>query len=372
VLALCHLAELSYLQGQLHEAKRYYERALDLTANGQGRQPIACVPLIGLGELQREWNDLEAATRHLTEGIELGKQCGEIWVMSGHMVLANVRQTQGDLEGARQAIQTAQQIAVRFDAMEMDDIKVAVYRARLWLAQGDVEAAARWAAERGLDTEAGKDESLTHDRAASPPILHEYEWITLARLLIARGQPSEALKVLKPLRQKTESARWTRLVIEILVLESLASQALGDVNMALTSLERALSLAAPEGYVRLFVDEGESTAKLLRQAAARGIVPNYVSRLLGAFDTFAYKEAMDSQPLFTQLLVDPLSGRELEVLRLLNTHLSSTEIAEELYIATSTVRSHIKSIYSKLNVHSRKGAVERAEELGLLHTNYVS
>jgi LuxR family maltose regulon positive regulatory protein len=154
-------------------------------------------------------------------------------------------------------------------------------------------------------------------------------------------------------------------VIEILVLQAMALQAQGKIDQALTPLERALSLAEPEGYVRTFVDEGPPMAQLLRQAVARGIAVDYVGKLLAALEKETKEKQRMMEP-FPPSLVEPLSQRELEVLRLLTTHLSSTEIAEELFIAASTVRSHIKSIYGKLNVHSRKDAVRRAKELELL------
>jgi len=157
-----------------------------------------------------------------------------------------------------------------------------------------------------------------------------------------------------------------------LVVQAMALQKQGDTLQALTALERVLSLAEPEGYVQTFVEEGEPMARLLRQAASRGIAPEYVSQLLAAFegetkDQRPKTKAADSSSTFRpSTLVEPLSEREMEVLRLLTTSLSSTEIAEELVISVHTVRSHIKSIYGKLNVHRRMDAIQRAKELELL------
>jgi LuxR family maltose regulon positive regulatory protein len=157
-------------------------------------------------------------------------------------------------------------------------------------------------------------------------------------------------------------------VIEMLILSALAlsqiparGQAQNQKAQPMTSLAQALSLAEPEGYVRVFVDEGEPMVRLLRQAASRGIAPGYVSKLLAASDVSEHKTDPRTQPL-----IEPLSERELEVLRLLITGFSTPEIARELFIAVSTVRSHVKSIYSKLNVHKRKDAIQRAQELELL------
>ena len=149
-------------------------------------------------------------------------------------------------------------------------------------------------------------------------------------------------------------------VIEILVLQALAHQMQGDIPAALVPLERALTLAEPEGYVRMFVDEGAPMAVLLEKAAKRGIAPNYVRQLLTAFG-----KAEDRPPV-NQGLIEPLSERELEVLRLLGTDLNGPEIARELIVSLSTLRTHTKNIYTKLGVNNRRAAVRRAEELDLL------
>jgi LuxR family maltose regulon positive regulatory protein len=154
-------------------------------------------------------------------------------------------------------------------------------------------------------------------------------------------------------------------MIEILILQALALQAQGKIDHALTSLERALVFAEPEGYVRTFIDEGSSMGKLLQQTTAPGVAVGYVGKLLTALK----KETKSKRQLgegFSASIVEPLSERELEVLRLLQTHLSSTGIAEELTISANTVRTHIKNIYSKLNVHNRQDALQRAQELELI------
>ena len=157
-------------------------------------------------------------------------------------------------------------------------------------------------------------------------------------------------------------------MIESLALQAVALQAQGNLDQALTALERAVTLAEPEGYVRIFLDEGAPMGRLLQRAATRGIAPDYVRMLLAALES----ETEDQRPLRVtkatppSALIEPLTERELEVLRLLPTRLSSTEIAEQLYVSVHTVRSHIKSIYAKLNVHRRIDAIQRAKDIGLL------
>ncbi len=368
VLATCHLAELAALRSQFHEARAIYEQALEAATDDRGRrQPIAGLPLVGLGGLLAEWNDLEAAKRHLLEGIELVRKYGESAAIGGYVNLARVKQAQGDVQGALEALQTAEDIAIRFDAMKMDDSYVGARKAVLSVAQGDLQAALHWIEERGLDKRVSLDRSKREANNASLSPFRVYEQMTLAQVRIAQGRSDKALEVLEPLLQRTETTGIITFVIRILVLQALAFQAQGDMEQALTALERALSLAEPGGFVRSFVDEGEPMAMLLRRATSRGIAPEYVAKLLSAFDVSEYRPVEEPKPPSPiQPLVEPLSERELEVLRLLTTSLSSTEMAEEMIISVNTVRSHIRNIYSKLGVHSRYEAVARAKEINLL------
>jgi LuxR family maltose regulon positive regulatory protein len=368
VMTTCSLAELHLTRGQLGKAREIYQRALELATDERGqRLPIAGMALIGLGEIWREQNDLEAADRYLSEGIEQIKRWGEIGALDGYISLAYVRQARGDLDGTRDAIQKAQQLAVKFDATKMDDDLVAAHRASLWVMQGEVELSLHWLEGQKLTVDAVlvelEERHSSGIRSDPGRRRRTAEYVALARLLIARGRHNEALAVLELLMKVAEKHGLNGRVIKFQVLKAIAYQAQGDLAQALATLERALSLAKLEGYVRIFVDEGEPMRALLRQAAARGIAAEYVGRLLAAFDG----DVEEASPYAdTQPLIEPLSERELEVLRLLTTHLSSTEIAEELYISVHTVRYHIKSIYSKLGAHRRADAVDQARELKLL------
>ncbi len=184
--------------------------------------------------------------------------------------------------------------------------------------------------------------------------------MTLARALLATGSLEEATELLGRLCLAAEAGHRTGNLIEILVLQALASAQRRDVPAALTTLERALTLAQPEGYVRTFVDEGPPMAALLDAAAKRGIARDYVTRLLAAFGTSGVRTPV------RQGLVDPLSERELDVLRLLGSELTGPEIARELVVSLNTVRTHTKAIYAKLGVNTRRAAVRRAAELDLL------
>ncbi|MGD9002543.1 MAG: LuxR C-terminal-related transcriptional regulator, partial [Anaerolineae bacterium] len=233
---------------------------------------------------------------------------------------------------------------------------------RLWLAEGNLDAAVRWADQSGLRA----DDEVS--------FLRELERIILARVLVARGQDqprerylSDALDLLARLLEAAETAGWMGKAIEILVLQALAFQGEGDIDRALLALERALTLAEPQGYIRTFVDEGRPMAALLREAVARGMAQGYADRLFDAFgDGESESPARSPEDSQAFTLLDPLTDRELEVLRLLPTSLSGPEMATELVVSVNTLKTHIKRIYSKLNVHSRYEAIDRARELGLL------
>ncbi|MEJ2732766.1 MAG: LuxR C-terminal-related transcriptional regulator [Anaerolineae bacterium] len=382
VNAVCHLAELQMSQARLYEARDTYQRALELATDKQGQLlPIAGMPLIGLGELSREWNDLEAAKHYVNQGLEQIGQWGPFGAIDGHIAMARIKQAEGDLQGARDAIQEAQRVAVQFDATELDDVLVAIHQVRLWLAQGNLELARHWLEEREISSH----QSLGPSAVTSPrklaggdnlldQQLRIYKELLLARLMLRLNRPDKALPLLDSQETSLEEQgrRVSRRMIEVQLLRALVLQAQDSTDQALASLERALSIAEPGGFVRTFVDEGEQMALLLRQAASRGIAPGYVSQLIAAFDTPRARDTASTLPHphaqhpVDQPLIEPLSEREMDVLRLLSAGLSNPEIGQELFIATSTVRSHLKSIYGKLNVHKRWDAVHRAEELGLL------
>jgi len=368
IAAMNYLAETHMVRGQLHVSKALYEEALEMAVNGKGRRLLVAVKvLVGLADLYRQWNELEQGTRFCQEAIDLGRSWIEVWTMGAFVPLARIRQALGDSSGAREAMQKAERLAVEYDATDIDDIAVAAFQARLWVAQGDVNSAERWAEERDLDAESARCELDGLTSSTIPYFLREIEFLSLARLYIAQRRAEDALAILQALGRAAERLGRMGIVIEILVLQTLALSLQGDMDQALDALGRAVSLAEPERYVRVFVDEGRELIPLLRRVGARGTAPHYVLELVAAFEGFASSDiGSTAGSREVQALVEPLSEREMDVLRLLNTHLNSTHMADELYIAVSTVRSHIKSIYGKLDVHSREEAVQCAQELGLL------
>jgi LuxR family maltose regulon positive regulatory protein len=370
VAATCRLAYTQMLAGQLRQAAESCREALRMAKGTDGRYlPVAGYALVYLGMVYREWNNHEAAARHLEEGIDFCAQVGYIMdQVVGHASMARVRQAGQDLDGARQALQSAERLSLEMKGYVYARRWVEDCQIRLWSAQNRTSDLARWARETDLSVE--------------DPVsfVRELEHIILARALVAvgRAQPGEtylvaALDLLARLLDLAEPAGWMGKAIEILVLQALAFEALGQTGKALTALERSLSLAEPEGYVRAFVDEGPPMARLLTKAAARDIAPDYVTKLLAAFGDAT--QAPDpsivphpsSLPSATiQGLIEPLTERELEVLALIAQGLSNREIAGRLFLALSTVKVHTRNIYGKLSVHNRTQAAARARELGLL------
>jgi LuxR family maltose regulon positive regulatory protein len=357
LLAFDNLARVQVMRGQLYRAAETWGHALQMAGQQTGQRfPVTALLQVGLGELLYEWNKLGAALHQVTEGISLATVEGNTAILlHAYVMLARLRQALGDSEGALATIQDALQI-VQGRAAALHIAEAEAHRARLWLAQNNVEAAARWAGDSGLSV----DDGVEYGR--------ELEHITLARVLIAQGRHSrsdpalhEAGRLLERLSRAAQSAGRMGSAIEILALQALAFHTQGHTGKALIPLERALSLAEPEDYVRVFVDEGAPMAELLHHAASRGFMPDYVGGLLMAFG-----DSTAPAPRETPMLAEPLSKREIEVLQFLAVRLSSREIADELSISVNTVRTHIRNIYNKLDVHSRTQAVERARELGLV------
>jgi LuxR family maltose regulon positive regulatory protein len=357
------LGDLRAAQGRLREAAEIYERGLAVAAQAGPEATETDELHLGLAELRREWGDLEAAMAHLqavTTSAERAAHVGnrQRWCTA----MARVREARGDPSGALELLDEAETHDIRSPIPRVRPI--AAMKVRIRLALGRVAEAAEWVRDRALSAD------------DDPSYVREFEHVTLARVLIARGETGgdtlalhDAVRLLERLRTAAEEGGRAGSMIETLVLESLARRALGDARGALQPLVRALSLAEPEGYLRVFVDEGLRMRELLRHVTARGLGGEYTRRVLAAIDAPARQPA---QPAVAATATpaagsaQALTARELEIVRLIAAGLRNQEIAEQLSVAPATVKRHVANAYAKLGARHRVEALARARELGVL------
>jgi LuxR family maltose regulon positive regulatory protein len=359
VPALNALASIRMQQGDLRQAQETASQALRLGTSSSGTLlPIAAGALSGLAELALERNDLQTAQAQAQASVDLGEQWGNSDTLcSNYLMLAEVLLTLGDRTAARDALRKAEQVACSLAVTPQLVRYVRAGWARLHLAEGDLSALEDWLRELGSE-QAG---------TAYPA-----EAMALARVRLALGQHEEALRALVPLLEQLRAQGLAGMVAKGRTLEAMIHQAAGAEERALVALAEALALAEAQGYVRFFLDYGPPMARLLRKAAKRGIARDYVGRLLAQSGRQAGEDGQQvagSAPSIVfglSSLVEPLSNRELEVLRLVAAGLSNQQIAQKLFIAVSTVKSHLNSVYGKLGVKNRTQAVARARELDLL------
>jgi LuxR family maltose regulon positive regulatory protein len=348
-------ADLLNAQGRLREVRRTYEAALELAAAHHAEQHTAHHHL-GLGLVYHEMGEDERAARHLQKSFELGRQTTIVdWGYRKTLAQAQLKDAEGDLESALDLLEEAQRLYIRTPSPNLRPVDA--MKARLHLKQGTLSKAQAWARTTGL--------SLRD----YPDYLHEFERLTLARVALAdyRDAPDEdrwlaTLGLLDRHLELAEKQNRLRSQVDILVVRSLAFHARGEMADALAPLERALTLAEPEGFLRIFASEGKPMVQMLSQLKKRSLTP-YVRRIQ------AFRGPLPSgppTPVVRQPLVDPLSQRELGVLRLLAEGLSNQEIAQKLFVTLSTVKGHNLRIFAKLQVRNRTEAVARARELGLL------
>jgi LuxR family maltose regulon positive regulatory protein len=394
---------LCIIQGHLHQARETFEEGLDLAeAEGIPREPSgskqpslgASLMYQGLGEVAREQNDLVRAERYLARSVALAEQWGNAETLADSYALyGRVRHAMGDLSGAHGVMDKALQLGQKGRISDLTIRQMEAHQARLWIAGGqgvggpvvgDLEAASHWAEAQQRDR--------ASERAAEGQFVlyvRGLEERLLAQWYIARGEHERALDLLASHQATLEASGWTGIVIETLALQALALDGQGRTEEALETLGRALSLAQPEGYVRVFVDHGSPMERLVNQvgafldsqeSAASDAMRAYVAGLLRAFvapdpgsqvpdseratDDSTWPEARNVRP--EAVLLDPLTDRELQVLYLLAGGLSNREIAQRLTIALGTAKRHVSNIYAKLDVHSRVQAAARARALHLV------
>ncbi len=351
ILAKSSMGQIQEKENQLHRAAESYHQVLQLF--GDHPQPNASEVILGLARICYEWNDLNAAEQYGQQSLQLARQFDRTvdrFILS-EVFLAHMKLARRDATGAAAMLaETEQSVNQNNFVHRMPEVAAA--QVIVLLKQGNLAAAANL--------------TQTHDLP-----------ISRVRVLLAQGDPSAALAVTVPFRQQMEAKGWQEERLKAMVLEAVVLHANGEKDQAVQVLGEALALAEPGSFIRTFVDEGAPMTQLLSEAAAQGIMPGYIDKLLAVFKSEKWpvltghqarpgksEDRSDLSP--AQILIDPLSQRELEILQLLAKGLSNRQIGERLFLALSTVKGHNRILFGKLHVHSRTEAIARARELGLL------
>jgi LuxR family transcriptional regulator, maltose regulon positive regulatory protein len=348
IIANTNVADIQMKQGQLHRAAETYTQSLHMAVRPDGqRSPLAARIFAGMGILSYEWDRLDDVEQNVRQCMALSRIWGDVSQQAyAYAIQARLEHARNNPEQAQAAIRRVEQLAGENSLSLSWSIHVKFELARVWLAQGNLEMPSQPLQKRGLQI---KDEI---------PYRRESEYILLLRVLLARGDHEAAILLTNRSLHLAETTGQTGLVIEALILQALAHQGKKDTEQALAALERALALAQPEGYVRSFLDEGEAMTRLLCLAQSRQVGGGYVAVLLSKIG----KTSGMTQPSM-QLLIEPLTTREVEVLKLIESGCSNDAIAGQLVISIPTVKRHISNIYGKLGVKSRTQALAIGKEL---------
>jgi LuxR family transcriptional regulator, maltose regulon positive regulatory protein len=355
IIANSNLADILLEEGFLNQAARIYSATLQIATLPDGQtSPLAERMYAGLSRISYEWNNPEETREYIRQSIEISERWGSIEFQAiSYVVLAALEHGQGTPDKAQEAVRAAERMVNERALTPWRSIWLKSALARLWISQGKLGRASELIHESRITFDSKPDN-------VELPYIQEPVYLILLRLQLATSEYDTALELSERLLQKLEATSRLGRVIEILVLRSLAFQGKKEMDRALAVLERALLLAQPEGYCRIFLDEGEPMAKLLFQAKAHRMGQGYASELLSASGGVS-----DTKLPPSQLLIEPLTLRELEVLRLIEAGCSNQDIADRLVISIPTVKRHISNIYAKLGVESRTQAVSIGRELRL-------
>ncbi len=327
ITATLALGILQVQENQLNKAAQTLKCALQLATSIPF--PGVVVAYIGLARIFYQWNDLDTSQQYCLQGIEMAQQIENTeWFVSCQVILARLKLAQKDTDGASDILAQTNNTMIQHGFISRVS-EVASEQVLILLRQGNLSAAALLAQTHGLP-------------------------LSEARVYLAQGDAAAALAVLEPLRLQAEAKNWSDEGLRVLILQAVALHTHGEIDKAVELLAEALTQAEPGGFIRIFIDEGLPMVELLLEAEHRGIMPHYINKLL------TFHRSHD------QLLINPLSQRELEVLQLIAKGLSNREISEKLFLALDTVKGHNRRIFEKLKVQRRTEALSRARELGIL------
>jgi LuxR family maltose regulon positive regulatory protein len=352
-MATMALGNMQIMENKLYAAAETHRKALELF--GAQPLPIACESHLGLAQIYYEWNDLDAAEQHGLQALHLARQFEKVIDRNilCQVFLARLKLAQGDVAGAAAMLAETEQ-SVNKNYFEVRKPEVAAAQVLVLLRQGKLAAAADLAGKYVLP-------------------------LSQARVFFAQGKTSEALTLLEPLRQQMEEKGWLDELLKVMIQQAIALQAHGEMEKVAQVLGEAVALAEPGGYIRIFVDEGEAMRLLIEKQPRNRDHPmsDYVDKLLAAFTqtaaapksaTLALHQAQRGASVIHYKfdIIEPLSNRELEVLKLLRSDLSGPEIALQLSVSINTFRTHTKNIFIKLGVNDRRAAIRRAEERNII------
>ncbi len=350
------MADIRIAQGRLQDAFSVYEQSLQFSEEQDDTGLIGIADIyLGLSGLYLEQGNSVAAKEALIKSETLGEKAALAdWPYRHSLLKAQIKQSEGDLLGALDSLSEADRYYFKSPVPDVRPVKA--YQAQIWITQNKLDKARKWAKDSGLSP---KDDLC---------FLHEFEHLTLARLFIADYKYNKnpdsisvatelLLRLLKEANKKNRSGS----IIEILIIQAIAYTLKENILFAKSAIIQALHLAEPEGYVRIFIDEGEPIARILEMLLEENINVSvlYVRKLLSTFSLSDFKKVPVG-------MIDALSERELDVLKLLSIGYSNKKITEELFISLSTVKTHIRNLFAKLNVHSRTQVIVKAKELELL------
>jgi len=358
LIAYLRLAETLRFQGKLKQVSDLCRQQMQFVDENGISHTVAAGWLLALwGDVLAEKNELENAITQAQKGVDTaGRGMRDVSFFAwSNLYLLRVLFSNGDMSGIENAIKRMQNVSQERDLPILAQQQLSAWQARIWVEQNDMEAAIRWTEE----------ERLNPDGEFS--FFNESQYIVFARLLSAQGKTEDAIRIYERLLENAEAGGRILRVIEILILQAITYRTIGDDDQAMNAIEKALKLGEPEGFIRIFVDEGTPMARLLYEALSRKIASDYVQRLLSTFPDEENARSTSPQPASSEMdLIEPLSERELEILQLIAGGLSNQEIGSQLYLSLNTVKAHTRNIYGKLGVNSRTQATARARALGIL------
>jgi LuxR family maltose regulon positive regulatory protein len=357
IYASIKLAIILQYQCRLHEALTACRELMAyMESHGLSESSMNGVLHAELGEILLDLDDIDQALELVSRGIRLSEHEIDLTNLAWtHLVLVKVLYARNEYAEALRTISKLEKMVEEAKLPPWIVSRIAAWKAKTLLAQGNINAVQIWVQERQLQT----DDDVQPTR--------EVEYLVLARFILSKGNLEEAVPLLERLHESAEAGGRVTRMIEMQLISALILHEQGELEKALSVLKNSITLAQPEEHIRLFVNEGPAMARLLSEALNRGIAPDYVRRLLAAFPI---DEPMRADLKRTEAdqseLVEPLSERELEVLQLIAQGLTNREIASRLYLSLHTVKAHSRNIYSKLGVHNRTRAVSRGRALGIL------